>query len=97
MGLFEKAVYETSEIKLAPRDLLLLFTDGLYEVHSPKNQIYTKEMLQAATQKHLKKPVAQLFDVLLKEVQDFAVNHAFDDDVCMVGLEYTGGKAIKRG
>ncbi len=97
LGLFEKAVYETSEAKLAPRDLLLLFTDGLYEVHSPKDQLYTKEMLLTATQKHLKKPATQLFDVLLKEVQDFAVDHAFDDDVCMVGLEYTGGKEIKRG
>ena len=57
----------------------------------------TKEMLQVAAQKHLKKSAAQLFDVLLKEVQDFAVDHAFEDDVCMVGLEYTGGKTIKRG
>ena len=96
LGLFERAVYETSETKLAPRDLLLLFTDGLYEVHSPKDQLYTKEMLQAAAQKHLKKPATQLFDVLLKEVQDFAVDHAFDDDVCMVSLEYTGGKTTKR-
>ena len=97
LGLFETATYETSEIKLVPRDLLILFTDGLYEVHSSKDQLYSKEMLLAATQKHLKKPAAQLFDVLLKEVQDFAINHAFDDDVCMVGLEYTGSKSTKRG
>jgi sigma-B regulation protein RsbU (phosphoserine phosphatase) len=97
LGLFEKAIYETSETKLAPRDLLLLFTDGLYEVHSPKDQLYTKEMLQTAIEKHLKKPAAQLFDVLLKEVQDFAADHAFDDDVCVVGVEYTGGKSVTDG
>jgi hypothetical protein len=54
-------------------------------------------MLQTAIEKHLKKPAAQLFDVLLKEVQDFAADHAFDDDVCVVGVEYTGGKSVTDG
>src|SRR5947209_8647285 len=32
LGLFENAVYQTSQALLSPRDLVMLFTDGLYEV-----------------------------------------------------------------
>lgn len=92
LGLFEKTSYQASEINLVPDDLLVLFTDGLYEVTSPNGELYSKEMLFASTKKHLKKTTAQLFDALLKEAQGFAANHQFDDDVCVVGVEYAGDK-----
>lgn len=89
LGLFENYSYQASEIKLGPRDLVMLFTDGLYEVHAPDNNLYTREMLLAATRKHLHEPVSQLFDTLLEEVQNFATRNQFEDDVCIVGVEYT--------
>lgn len=88
LGLFEDFTYRTSEIKLTPRDLVVLFTDGLYEVHAPDEKLYTREMLLAATRRHLKLPAPRLFDMLLKEVQDFAANDMFEDDVCIVGMEF---------
>ena len=95
LGLFENANYQTSEINLAARDLLVLFTDGLYEVTSPDGQLYSKEMLFAATKKHFKKTPTQMFDALLKEAQDFAADNQFDDDVCVVGVEFIGVKTSK--
>jgi sigma-B regulation protein RsbU (phosphoserine phosphatase) len=88
LGVFENFTYQNSEIKLAPQDLVMLFTDGLYEVHAPDQSIYTREMLLAAAQRNLKLPAAGLFDALLREVQDFAINAAFEDDICIVGMEY---------
>jgi sigma-B regulation protein RsbU (phosphoserine phosphatase) len=87
LGLFEKAAYQTFEITLAPSDLVLLFTDGLYEVQSPAQELYTQEMLTAAANKNLSLPTAQLFDSLLQEVKGFAAGHEFTDDVCVVGVE----------
>jgi serine phosphatase RsbU (regulator of sigma subunit) len=81
LGVFENFTYQNSEIKLTARDLVMLFTDGLYEVH-------TREMLLTAAQQNSKLPAAQLFDMLLREVQDFATNHAFEDDICIVGMEF---------
>jgi sigma-B regulation protein RsbU (phosphoserine phosphatase) len=97
LGLFEDFTYQTSEIKLTAQDLVLLCTDGLYEVHAPDEKLYTREMLLAATQRHLKQPAAPLFDLLLKEVQDFAGKEAFEDDVCIVGLEFQAPGVTKRG
>lgn len=95
LGLFERFKYQTSEIKLAPRDLLMLFTDGLYEVHAPDEELFTREMLLAAAKRHLKLPPGRLFDALLKDVRKFSGADEFEDDVCMVGLEFNDSSPTK--
>ncbi len=92
LGLFEKSTYQTFDTKLAAQDLVMLFTDGLYEVHSQNEELYTQEKLAAAVGKHLAEPAARLFDLLLAEVRDYAGDHCFEDDVCLVGMEYAGAK-----
>jgi sigma-B regulation protein RsbU (phosphoserine phosphatase) len=95
LGVFENFTYQNSEIKLEPRDLVMLFTDGLYEVHAPDESIYTREMLLAAARRNLKLPAGALFDALLKEVQEFATDHAFEDDICIVAMEFNASASAK--
>ena len=90
LGLFEQAAYQTSEATLAPRDLVMLYTDGLYEVHAADQEVYTQEQLTSAVRQHLLLPTSQLFDDVLLEVRAFAADREFDDDVCIVGVDYTG-------
>ena len=49
LGLFEQSAYQTSEVTLAPRDMVMLFTDGLYEVQDRNEALYSQAMLVAAT------------------------------------------------
>ena len=88
LGLFEGATYETSEVKLNPKDLVMLFTDGLYEVQDRKNDLYSQEMLVAGVQRRTQLAAPQLFDELLAEIRSFAADSDFDDDVCLVAVEY---------
>lgn len=88
LGLFDKTAYETSQVTLATRDLLLLFTDGLYEVHSAAEEIFGQDRLAAGVTRQLDVPAARLFDSLLHEIREFSGNHEFDDDVCLVGMEF---------
>ncbi len=90
LGLFEKIPFQTSEVALSPGDLVMLYTDGLYEVHAPDQELYTQEMLMAGVQKRSQMPAALLFDELLAEVRDYAADHEFLDDVCLVGMEWAG-------
>jgi sigma-B regulation protein RsbU (phosphoserine phosphatase) len=92
LGLFENAVYQASEVKLAPRDLVMLFTDGLYEVQGANQEIYTEDLLAAGVRKRLQLSAPQLFDELLREVREFSAGEEFADDVCLVGLELAGPK-----
>jgi sigma-B regulation protein RsbU (phosphoserine phosphatase) len=87
LGLFEEAVYRTSEVKFSPHDLVMLFTDGLYEVQDKKHDLYSQDMLVADVEKRAQLPASELFDELIARMQRFSADGKFSDDVCLVGIE----------
>lgn len=90
LGLFEDAIYETTQGTLVPGDLVVLFTDGLLEVHNPANELYTQALLIEGVQRRAQFSAARLFDELLAEIRAFSGGTGFSDDVCLVGVELTG-------
>jgi sigma-B regulation protein RsbU (phosphoserine phosphatase) len=93
LGLFEDPPYQTSEATITPGDLVMLFTDGLYELQGRNEELYSQERLMLDVKNLLKKPAGQLFDKLLETIRAFSVDHKFDDDVCIVGMEFKGKPA----
>jgi phosphoserine phosphatase RsbU/P len=91
LGLFEETSYRTSEAKLVPGDLVMLFTDGLYEVQGAHDELYSQDMLMAGVQKRAQLPASPLFDELLAEIKRFSGDKDFADDVCLVGIEFAKG------
>lgn len=85
---FEDPVYETTETTMAPGDLLMLFTDGLYEVQGADEELYSQQRLMLDITHFLSLPPAQMFDELIRVIRNFAISHEFEDDVCLVGMEY---------
>jgi sigma-B regulation protein RsbU (phosphoserine phosphatase) len=98
LGLFEDSQFHAAEIALAPRDVLLLFTDGLLEIHAPeRNELYSQTHLIAALQRRLDAPLGDLLDGVLAEARQFAGGAGFEDDVCLVGMEYVGAAVAVPG
>ena len=87
LGLFAGAKYETSRRKLSPRDVVLLFTDGLFEVEGSGGQLYDYQKLLKAVDDRTVLPVAELCRSLIAEVQQFSATQSFDDDVCLVAMD----------
>jgi sigma-B regulation protein RsbU (phosphoserine phosphatase) len=88
LGLFEEPPYETTETRLAPGDCVMLFTDGLYEVQGENEELYSQQRLMVDVKNLIGKPAGQLFDELLETVRTFSVSHEFEDDVCLVAIEF---------
>jgi len=87
LGVFRETVYQTHSSPLEPHDFILLFTDGLYEVEGSNEAYFDQEKLLGAVSRRLREPAENLIDDTLSEIQDFAVDHTFADDVCLVGVE----------
>jgi sigma-B regulation protein RsbU (phosphoserine phosphatase) len=85
LGLFENAAYTTAEIAFIPGDCLLLYTDGLVEVHGNQGELYSPALLAGALQKQTRLSSPELLDALLKEVRDFSAE-GFTDDVCLLAI-----------
>ncbi|HVU08636.1 MAG TPA: SpoIIE family protein phosphatase [Verrucomicrobiae bacterium] len=88
LGLFDNPPYQTTEITLEPGDLVMLFTDGLYEVQGANEELYSQERLLLDVKSRLNQRAGPLFDELLNAIRAFSVDNEFSDDVCLVGVEF---------
>lgn len=87
LGLFDEVSYQTHELTVAEGDLILAFTDGLFEVENTQSQAFSETRLREAIQRRVGLPLNKLVQELSREIEDFAQGHAFSDDVCLVGME----------
>ncbi|MDQ3621346.1 MAG: PAS domain S-box protein [Verrucomicrobiota bacterium] len=87
LGLFEDAAYGSCRRPMAAGDLVMLFTDGIFEVEGPNEEHYSQERLLAAVCQRIQMPPSRLFSELLAETRQFSLDKAFADDVCLVGME----------
>ena len=90
LGLFEQPPYETSTANLVAGDFVMFFTDGLYEVQGLHEELYSQQRLVLDVKNLLQNPSGTLFDNLIQSIRSFATNGEFDDDVCLVGMDYVG-------
>ncbi|HVR34594.1 MAG TPA: SpoIIE family protein phosphatase [Methylomirabilota bacterium] len=87
LGLVDDSSYPTAEQALEEGDRVILYTDGLYEVEGPDETLYTQEMLMEAVGRRVQEPLPELFDGLIGEIREFAVDGLFGDDVCILGMD----------
>jgi serine phosphatase RsbU (regulator of sigma subunit) len=86
MGLLPATTYTTSTRSMAEGDLVMLFTDGLFEVEAPSGELFTQEQLQNTVNRHATLPPEEFFNSVIGEIRQFSKRDSFDDDVCVVGM-----------
>jgi phosphoserine phosphatase RsbU/P len=87
LGVRDHAVYSVAHEQLDVGDLLVFFTDGLFEATGREQEPFGEERLLGAFRRRLQLPVNRLFDEVLGEVVQFTVGKGFADDVCLLGME----------
>lgn len=87
LGMFESAQYNSSRSDLSEHDMVLMFTDGLFEVEGEGGELYDQASLMGAVSKRVNLAAGDLCREVLAEVQQFSANKQFSDDVCLVAME----------
>lgn len=87
LGLLPDAAYGTGEVSISPGDILLVFTDGLFEVTRSDDTEFGEDRLIEAVRRLVHIPPENLIGKLVEEIRSFAVDREFIDDICMVGVE----------
>jgi serine phosphatase RsbU (regulator of sigma subunit) len=87
LGFIEELQYPTGKRVLEPHDLVLLFTDGIFDASGADEEPFGEERLLNIVRCRIGMPPEQLFDELLAEVHQFSSTNDFEDDVCLVGME----------
>lgn len=87
LGVFADATYPANVCRIQEGDFVVLFTDGLYEVEGEDESLLDPEKLLEIISQHLDESSERLIDNVISEVKEFARDHVFNDDVCLVGVE----------
>ena len=87
LGLFEDVEYHTHECAMAADDLILFFTDGLFEVENASDEAFSERRLRESVRQRAGTPPAQLVNDVFSEIEHFAKGRDFTDDVCLIGME----------
>ncbi len=87
LGVFPETFYQTRSCSVAVHDLVVLFTDGLYEVENPQGEYFDQQRLLEIFEHHGDAPVEELIEETLAEVRAFGRQHDFLDDVCVIAVE----------
>jgi len=71
-------------LEMAPGDILVLLSDGIYEYHDAANEQFGEGRVRAILTAHHGKSTAALSAILLEAVRDFAGGAPQDDDMTIV-------------
>ena len=78
-------------VEMAPGDILVLLSDGIYEYGNAGHEEFGEKRVEAIVREHHGKPVDELAAILLGSVQDFAGNAMQEDDMTVVLVKRKAG------
>lgn len=87
MGIFSSVNYPTTTRSIAKGDLIMLFTDGLFEVEDATGAFFNEEQLRATASRHAALVPEEFFDRVLGDIRKCSRSGTFADDVCVVGMQ----------
>src|SRR5262245_8542355 len=87
IGIIRNAQFKTTEMKLAPGDFLLFYTDGIIEVQAGDGSQFGVEGLRESVRSNLDQPTESLLDAIVSDVYKFGDSTVLTDDACLVAAE----------
>lgn len=87
LGLVEEVDYASHEERLRPRDVFLLYTDGLVEAENPSGEMFGTDRLVRAFDDALDGPLAAMPAQIVCLASAFRNSDQYEDDVCVVAVE----------
>lgn len=78
------ALRPAATLDMAPGDILVLLSDGIYEYHDDRGEQFGELRVEGLVQGHHDRPVAELSAILLRALHEFARGAPQEDDMTVV-------------
>ena len=90
LGIIEDAAYDEGKVRLAPGDLLLLYTDGVTEAINNTGELFSDRRLAGVLADAHGRAVTDVVNAVVSSVNAFAAGVPQEDDITVLGLRYAG-------
>jgi sigma-B regulation protein RsbU (phosphoserine phosphatase) len=87
LGFFHDPEFPAVEKQLSTGDILLGFTDGVYEVMNENGEIYGLERMRQLIARNARLIPRDLIQKVVRETEEWRGSRKRPDDVCMVAVE----------
>lgn len=84
LGVSEEARWRQKEVRLAPGDVLILYTDGITEAQNLQGAFFEEDRLMEAALAHAGGGARQILDGLMAEVNRFTGSAPRQDDIALI-------------
>ncbi|KGE71561.1 PP2C family protein-serine/threonine phosphatase [Spirochaeta lutea] len=84
IGLERDAKYERKVLKLAPGDVVMVYTDGIIEAMNPAGEQYEEERLQAVFRDNVDREAKEILDAIKDDIDRFVGNAKQHDDQTLI-------------
>lgn len=86
LGIFEDLAWEQRTVRLAPGDLLVLYTDGITDAEDKSGRWFGQERLLGTARAHHGRPAAEIQSALMAQLRTFtgAMPRDLRDDIAIV-------------
>jgi serine phosphatase RsbU (regulator of sigma subunit) len=90
LGMFEHATYESRAVRIAPGDVLVLYTDGITEAENPDGKAFEEAGLEAVIARNSSGDPGELGAAILNAVVAYADDVRLADDLTALVLKRAG-------
>lgn len=87
LGVTKDVVYEEHYRKLLPNQILLIYTDGIWEAKNNFNEFFGKERLKKIIEDHSMNTAREILEAIFKALETFIPLTKIDDDLTAVVIK----------
>lgn len=88
LGLIPRVNFPVNRLSLKEVDRMVMFTDGILEAQNEQGEGFFEQRLMEAVAAAPGEGLDALLDGILQRVLEFSESQHFDDDVCLLGVEW---------
>ena len=90
LGVFEDYAYQEFRQEIAPGQIILIGTDGIWESQNPKKEMFGKEAFKKIIRENAKKPAKEILAGVIDALAQFRYPEDQHDDVTLVVIKVEG-------
>jgi len=97
LGVFEDETYEENKLVLKENDLLVLCTDGVYDIKNTKGKKFNRHHIQSILKENIIDHPRELIKKMYGSILDFSQNNLIQkDDITMVMVRFLRGSELRK-
>ena len=87
MGVFEDTEFKEAQQKIAPGQIILIATDGIWEARNSKGEMFSKQRIQQIIRRNANSTASEIQDTILDSLKHFQKDAKLEDDMTLVVIK----------